>query len=69
MEIYGKTITGLGPDKIFCIDTKQKYIKARTLFAILITKQDRRQSKTLLTIDERGAQSLETVFLIAIFHQ
>ena len=29
----------------------------------------RRQPKTLLTIDERGSKSLETVFLIAICRQ
>ena len=28
-----------------------------------------RQSKTLLTIDERGSKSIETVFSIAICHQ
>ena len=30
---------------------------------------DRGQSKSLLTIDERGSKSLETVFLIAICRQ
>ena len=34
-----------------------------------LISQDTRQSKTLLTIDEHGSKSLETVFLIAICRQ